>query len=335
MEVGQIGILGSGSWATALAKIVLENQPTLHWYVRKEEDVKAFKQSGHNPKYLSSVPFDTERITFFTERSVNDFVRSCNTLFLVTPSPYIKSYLDRIRSSSLRGRWVVSAIKGIVPEANRLISEYLEEKFKHPQELIGVIGGPSHAEEVAESRSSYLTVGGKTIAQAEELARVLRNDYISCATSTDVVGIEYSSVLKNVYAIAAGICNGLSYGDNFQSVLISNAIAEMNNFVNTVNLINTRTITDSVYLGDLLVTAYSHYSRNRTFGNMIGRGYSVKAAQMEMSMVAEGYYGVKCIEEVNQMRYRVNMPITDAVYNILYRKADAKQVMTRLAGLFK
>ena len=220
-----------------------------------------------------------------------------------------------------------------MPDENVLISEYLHDFCDVPNEYIGVVAGPCHAEEVVKGRRSYLTVGCFDLGKAKAMAEVLRNDYVSCTTSQDVVGIEYASVLKNVYAIAAGICNGLQYGDNFQSVLMSNAIAEMNSFVNTVHLLS-REITDSVYLGDLLVTAYSNYSRNRTFGNMIGKGYSVKSAQMEMEMIAEGYYGAKCVREVNK-RYQVNMPIMNTVYEILYEKRNAAEAITALTAHFK
>ena len=292
--IGRVGILGSGSWATALAKIVLTSQPHINWYVRRSEQVKGFLKLGHNPNYLPAAEFDTDNITFFSESDINSFFRASDTIVLVTPSPYAKSYLKKVRKSSMRDKLIVNAIKGIVPDENMLVSDYLME---------------------------------------EAFAEVLRNDFVNCVTTNDVVGVQYASVLKNIYAIAAGICNGLQYGDNFQSVLISNAIAEMNNFVNAVHLID-REITDSVYLGDLLVTAYSQFSRNRTFGNMIGRGYSVKAAQTEMEMIAEGYFGAKCVREVNA-RYQVNIPICDMVYEILYEKKNATEAILELSKHFK
>ena len=298
--IGRIGILGSGSWATALAKIILTSQPSINWFMRREEQAQGIKHTGRNPNYLRDAVFDPRKISFFTDSDLNSFF---------------------------------NAIKGIVPDENVLVSEYLHDFCDVPNELIGVVSGPCHAEEVARERRSYLTVGCFDINKAKAMANVLRNDYVSCTTSQDVVGIEYASVLKNVYAIAAGICNGLQYGDNFQSVLMSNAIAEMNSFVNTVHLLE-REITDSVYLGDLLVTAYSNYSRNRTFGNMIGKGYSVKSAQMEMEMIAEGYYGAKCVREVNK-RYQVNMPIMNTVYEVLYEKRDAAEAITALTAHFK
>lgn len=331
--VGKVGILGGGSWATALAKIVLASQPSINWLMRRPEQIKEIQRTGHNPSYLSSALFEPDRIDFFGDSDINSFFRACNTVVLVTPSPYIKSYLKRVRSSSFKGKLIINAIKGIVPDENLLVSQYLHQICEIPQELIGVVGGPCHAEEVAKERRSYLTVACYDKSRAKAFAEVLRNDYVSCATSQDVVGVEYASVLKNVYSIAAGICNGLQYGDNFQSVLMSNAIAEMNSFVDTVHLLK-RTITDSVYLGDLLVTAYSNFSRNRTFGNMIGKGYSVKSAQMEMQMIAEGYYGAKCVREVNK-RYRVNMPIMDTVYEILYEKRNTAEAILALSTHFK
>lgn len=330
---GVIGILGGGSWATAIAKIILTTQPHINWFIRRSEQIEAFKALGHNPTYLQAIEFDTSKITFFSESDINKFFRSSDAVVLITPSPYIKGYLKKVRKSSMRDKFIVNAIKGIVPEENVLVSQYLIEEFDVPRDHIGVIGGPCHAEEVARHRRSYLTVACSDLKKAEIFAQTLRNDFVSCVTSNDIEGVQYASVLKNIYAIAAGICNGLQYGDNFQSVLISNAIAEMNTFINAVHLIK-RDITDSVYLGDLLVTAYSQFSRNRTFGNMIGRGYSVRAAQSEMEMIAEGYFGTKCIREINKY-YQVNLPICEAVYDILYEKKDPAKTILKLSHHFK
>ena len=267
---GRVGILGGGSWATALAKIVLTKQPQINWLLRTSTHVKEFTRLGHNPSYLTSVAFDTSRITFFTDSDVNDFFRACDTVILATPSPYIRYYLKRVRNSVIRPKLVINAIKGMVPEENILISDYLQEYKELKPGQIAVIAGPCHAEEIAKDRMSYLTVGCFDLGKAKMLSEELfSNEYVHCAVSRDVVGIEYAAVLKNIYAIASGICHGMNLGDNFQSVLISNAIAEMSHFVNTVHLLS-RDVTESVYLGDLLVTAYSSYSRNRTFGNMIG-----------------------------------------------------------------
>ena len=331
---GRIGILGGGSWATALAKIVLTKQPHLNWLLRSTNHVKEFTRLKHNPSYLTSVTFDLSKITFFTDSDVNDFFRSCDTVILATPSPYIRYYLKRVRNSVIRPRLIINAIKGMVPEENILISDYLQEYKELRPGQIAVIAGPCHAEEIAKDRVSYLTVGCFDMGKAKVLSEELfSNNFVHCAVSRDVVGIEYSAVLKNIYAIAAGICHGLNLGDNFQSVLISNAIAEMSNFVSTVHLVS-RDVTESVYLGDLLVTAYSSFSRNRTFGNMIGKGYSVRAAQMEMNMVAEGYYAAKCIHLIN-LRYQVNMPICRTVYEILYEGAPVEASIRRLSTLFK
>lgn len=331
--VGRIGILGGGSWATAIAKIVLTNVERISWYFRRGDQARAFEASGRNPTYLTAALFDPKRIDFFSEGQISNFVKSCDTIILVTPSPYFKGYIKKLRKSTLKGKLFVNAIKGIVPDENLLITDYLAKEYNVPKNLLTVVSGPSHAEEVVHYRRSYLTVAGYDSEQAEEVAKVMRNDVVNCVTSADVEGVQYASVLKNIYAIAAGICHGMQYGDNFQSVLISNAITEMNTFVNAVHLID-RNITNSVYLGDLLVTTYSQHSRNRTFGTLIGKGYSVKSAQQDMEMVAEGYFGAKCIREINQ-KYQVNMPIMEAVYNILYEGANVQNAILQLAKTFK
>ncbi len=312
---GKVAIVGGGSWATAIAKMILDSTDEIYWYMRRDDRIEEFKRLGHNPAYLTTVRFDTERIHFSS--NINDIAREADTLVFVTPSPYIKQHLKKLRVK-LRDKFIVTAIKGIVPDDNKIVSDYFEHQFNIPAKNIAVIGGPCHAEEVAMERLSYLTVACPDVEKAQGFARLISSEYIKTSVSEDVAGIEYGSVLKNVYAIAAGICSGLKYGDNFQAVLISNAIVEMNRFLETVHPIQ-RNSNDSVYLGDLLVTGYSKFSRNRVFGTMIGKGYNVKAAQIEMEMIAEGYYGTKCIKEINK-RYHVNMPILDAVYNILYER---------------
>ncbi|MBQ0061279.1 MAG: glycerol-3-phosphate dehydrogenase [Bacteroidaceae bacterium] len=314
-KCGTIGILGGGSWATAIAKIVLDKEERINWYIRRDDRIDEFKRLGHNPAYLTSVHFDVNRIGFSSD--INKVVKESDTLIMVTPSPYVKSHLKKLHAD-IRNKFIVTAIKGVVPDENLAVSEYLHKIYGVPVENMAVIGGPSHAEEVALERLSYLTIGCSDLQKAENFADVLRSSFIKTSTSTDVLGIEYSSVLKNIYAIAAGICSGLKYGDNFQAVLMSNAAQEMDRFLNTIDP-QKRDVISSVYLGDLLVTGYSNFSRNRVFGTMIGKGYSVKSAQIEMEMIAEGYYGTKCIKEINRY-FHVNMPIVDAVYNILYER---------------
>lgn len=327
----KVGIIGSGSWATALAKILLETQEEVNWYFRFKDTVRKFRIGRHNPSYLVSVEFDVERIHFYTD--LNKVIKASDIILLVTPSPYIKGMLDKVDRSELEGKFILNAIKGIIPDDYVLISDYMSEHFEIPREMIGIVSGPSHAEEVALDRISYLTVGCSDLQRAEELSTYFRSSYVYTQVSSDVAGIEYGSVLKNVYAIAAGICQGLRMGDNFQAVLISNATAEMQRFVNSVSS-SPRSITDTVYLGDLLVTAYSKLSRNRTFGTMLGKGMGVKQAQLEMEMIAEGYYGAKCIHEVNK-EFKLNMPIVDAVYQILYHKAQPKATVETLLTLLK
>ena len=298
--------------------------------MRRKDRIDDFKRLGHNPAYLSSVKFDISRIHF--SNNLNMTIRNSDMLIFVTPSPYLKQHLKKLKTP-LYNKFIVSAIKGIVPDENMIVTDYLKKIYNVPAENLAVIGGPCHAEEVALERLSYLTIGCANTERAKIVANMLNGNFLKTSISQDVEGIEYGSVLKNVYAIAAGICYGLKYGDNFQAVLISNAIQELNRFVNAVNPID-RNICESVYLGDLLVTAYSRFSRNHTFGTMIGKGYSVKTAQIEMEMVAEGYYGTKCIKEVNE-KYNVEMPILDAVYNILYNKKSSFTEIRQLTETFR
>ncbi len=310
----KIAIIGSGSWATALAKILLNNVIEINWYFRSESNIELFKKFGHNPNYLRGIDFDVERITFFHD--INAIMEQSDIIILCIPSAFLHDSLEELKVE-INQKFMVSAIKGIVPEGNQIIAQYLNNNFKVPFERIGVIAGPCHAEEVALERLSYLTIACPDIRRAREFADMLVCTYIHSNASDDIYGTEYSSVLKNIVSIASGIVHGLRYGDNFQAVLISNSIQEIKRFVDKVHPIN-RDIKDSAYLGDLLVTAYSQFSRNRTFGTMIGKGYTIRTAQLEMHMVAEGYYASKSIHEINK-EYNVNMPICEAVYKILYK----------------
>lgn len=337
---GKIAIIGGGSWATAIAKIVINHTHHIGWYMRRDDRIEDFKRLQHNPAYLTSVHFNIDEIDFSS--NLNDIVQRYDTLVFVTPSPYLKNHLKKLKTR-ISDKFIVTAIKGIVPDENLVCSEYFHQVFDVPYSNLACIGGPSHAEEVALDRLSYLTVACSDDEKAQAFADVLASNVIKTKTSADVLGIEYSSVLKNVYAIAAGICSGLKYGDNFQAVLMSNALQEMNRFLTVVRDMQTKgrddmpmtrnqaeqpAINDSAYMGDLLVTGYSNFSRNRTFGSMIGKGYSVKSAQIEMEMIAEGYFGTKCMKEINR-RLHVNMPILDAVYNILYERI-APQIEIKL-----
>lgn len=306
-------MIGSGSWATAICKMLLSNLQTLNWYLRSQKNIDQFRLSGRNPSYLTSVQFDTSKITFTCD--INEVVENSDVIFLAVPSAFIKPTLENLKVS-LKDKFVISAIKGLIPDENMIVGHWLVQKFDVQVDRIGVVSGPCHAEEVALERLSYLTIACQDTRLAKEYARLLAGDFIKTTISDDIYGTEYSAVLKNIMAIAAGIFHGLGYGDNFQAVLVSNAIQEIKRFVDTVHPI-ARDIKSSAYLGDLLVTSYSQFSRNRTFGTMLGKGYSVKAAQAEMMMIAEGYYAVKSMHEINQ-HYQVHMPITEMVYNIIY-----------------
>ncbi len=325
----RIAIIGSGSWATALAKLFLNNTASINWFIRKQEDIAYFKEFKNNPRYLSSVEFETGKIQFYT--SLSDCIKNSDYLVLAIPSAFLNDAFSEIKEAELKDKVIFSAIKGIVPQHNLIVGEYLNKIYNVPLENIGVITGPCHAEEVAMEKLSYLTIASINTANAQILSNALNCRYLKSTVSDDIYGTEFSAVLKNVIAVAGGICHGLGYGDNFLAVLVSNAIQEIKRFVDAVHPID-RDIKASAYLGDLLVTAYSQFSRNRMFGAMLGKGYSVKQAQLEMNMIAEGYYAVKCVYEINKT-YKVSMPITNAVYNIIYQNHDVRKEIIQLSNV--
>ena len=321
----KFAVIGGGSWATAIAKMLCENQEKIAWYMRSTYALEHLKHQKHNPNYLSSVAFDTNKLQLTND--INEAIKFADVIIFAIPSAFLSGELEKM-TESLEGKTIFSAIKGIVPETSLIVGEHFHTHFNIPYENIGVITGPCHAEEVALERLSYLTIACSDKEKAKYLAKNVSSYYIKTKTSDDIVGTEYAAVLKNIYSIAAGIAHGLGYGDNFQAVLMSNAIREMKKFIKKVHRMK-RNINDSAYLGDLLVTGYSVFSRNRMFGNMIGKGYTVKSAQMEMSMVAEGYYAVKSAYNLN-LEYKAKTPIIDAVYQILYEGKDAKAVFAKL-----
>ncbi len=327
--LNKIAIVGGGSWATAIVKMLSDNPAPkeIFWWMRSCQAIEHIKKYRHNASYLSSVEID------ISEKNISNDLKSllsqAEIILLNVPAAFLKEALMGIEPSDLKGKKIVSAIKGIVPDENMIIGEFMHQKYGIPIEDIVVISGPCHAEEVALEKLSYLTIACLNIQLASSFAEMICTRYIKTNVSDDIYGTEYAAVLKNIYAVASGICHGVGYGDNFQSVLISNAIREMERFVAAVHPIS-RDIKESAYLGDLMVTAYSQFSRNRTFGNMIGKGYTVKSAQLEMNMVAEGYYAVKCLNEINK-NYKVNMPICQAVYNVLYNRQPPRAEMKNLA----
>ena len=316
----KIGVIGGGSWATAIVKMLCENVDSVNWWMRNEEAIEHINTYGHNPNYISDTELKKSKLNLSS--NINEIVKNSDYLVLAVPSAFLKSTLESLKIP-LNNKIIISAIKGIVPENNTIVGEFIHNQYDVPYENMTVITGPCHAEEVALERLSYLTIACSDIDKAEFFANSISGRYIKTTVSDDIYGTEYSAVLKNVIALASGICHGLGYGDNFQAVLVSNAIREIKRFVDEVHPIK-RDIKESAYLGDLLVTAYSQFSRNRTFGEMIGRGYSVNSAQLQLKMIAEGYYAVKCIMEINE-KLEVEMPITEAVYNILYDRKSAKK----------
>ena len=322
-----IAVIGGGSWATALVKILCSNISSVYWWMRNEEAVQHILDYKHNPNYLQSVEFDLSKVKVSSD--LVETIRNADVVIIATPSAFLMKVFEGFPNELLKDKIVFSAVKGIIPEYNAIPARYIHKTFRTPYNNIGIICGPCHAEEVALERLSYLTIACQSEKNAAQVADLLACRYIKTTVSDDLFGTEFSAVLKNIYALASGICAGLGYGDNFQSVLISNAIQEIENFIDVVNPIH-RDVKSSAYLGDLLVTAYSKFSRNRTFGFMIGKGYSVKTAQLEMDMIAEGYYATKCLIEINK-KFQVELPIVQAVYNILYEKISPVIEMRILA----
>jgi len=316
MHSKTIGIIGGGSWATALVKILSNNASSIHWYMRNEQAVKHIHKFKRNPNYLQAVEINLDIVQVKTDLVTT--IAESDIIVLVTPSAFLHDLLKDLPIDAFNDKLIFSAIKGIIPEFNAIPARYIHKSFGIPYDNIGIVCGPCHAEEVAMERLSYLTIACPNEENSEEFAELLSCRYIKTNVSDDLFGTEISAVLKNVYSIASGICSGLGYGDNFQAVLIANAIQEIENFIDEVSPIH-RDVKSSAYLGDLLVTAYSKFSRNRTFGMMIGKGYSVKTAMMEMDMVAEGYYATNSIMEINK-KFQVEMPILQAVYNIIYER---------------
>ncbi len=328
-EKNRIAIIGGGSWATAIVKMLSDNivEKEIFWWLRDQNSVDHIAQFKHNPKYLSSVELKVDANNVSTD--IKKVISSVDIIVLNVPAAFLKDALIGITKEDLKGKKIVSAIKGIVPDANQIIGDFIHETYDVPLKNIVVISGPCHAEEVALEKLSYLTIACQDDHLANYFSSLITTRYIKTKVSDDIYGTEYSAVLKNIYAVASGICHGVGFGDNFQAVLISNAIQEMSRFVDAIHPID-RDIKESAYLGDLLVTAYSQFSRNRTFGNMIGKGYTVRSAQLEMNMIAEGYYAVNCIHQINKI-HQVRMPIVSAVYSVLYEKHAPHTEMKLLA----
>ena len=328
--LGKIAVIGSGSWATALAKLLLLNNDRINWYFRSQERIDDFIRYRRNPVYLSDVSFDTARIDFTSD--INEAVADAGTIVVAVPSPYVKDEAGKI-TADISGKNIVSAVKGIVPAENMILTEWFSRRFGCKDENLLVIGGPCHAEEVALDHLSYLTIGCHDREKSHLFCQAIAGPRLKTIVSDDVAGIEYGAVLKNVYAIASGMVDGMKAGDNFKAMLVCNAIREMRRFVDAIAPLP-RDICRSAYLGDLLVTCYSLFSRNHNFGAMIGKGHSVKAAKMEMEMVAEGYYGTHCIHEINERTVKVEMPILDCVYSILYENRNPRQAFRAIDDTF-
>lgn len=328
----KIAIFGSGSWATAIVKIACEVHQEVYWWVREEEIVEGVKAHNHNPLYLSQCELNIDKITIDTD--IKKIISSADNLLFVIPSAFLVRSLNGLTPEDFKGKNIISAIKGIVPETNQIVAEYMRDNFDVSYASQAVISGPSHAEEIAKESLTYLTVGSHNSLLAKHIADNFECRYVKTTISNDIEGIEYVGIMKNIYALSVGICKGLGFGDNFIAVLVSNGLEEMENFLSQISPMPERNIHNLAYLGDLLVTAYSQHSRNRTFGQMIGSGYSVSSAQLEMKMVAEGYYAAECIHRLNETQ-NAKIPIADAVYRILYKNSSAAKEFQQLQSLFQ
>jgi glycerol-3-phosphate dehydrogenase (NAD(P)+) len=328
----KVAVIGGGSWATAIVKILTTNLTTVYWWVREAEIEDEIKKNGRNPLYLSSVLFNNKHIRIST--NLKHIIAKADTLILVIPSAYLYSTLSVLEKNNMQQKHVVSAIKGIVPERMETISSYITNYFGVSNDQFCIISGPSHAEEIASEKLTYLTAGSSNVEFAEYIASIFATNYVKVYTSSDMQGIEFSIVLKNIYALAGGLLRGADVGDNLLAVFNANCLNEMVHFIETVFPDTNRNVFTAPYLGDFLVTAYSQYSRNRSFGMMIGKGYSVRTAQLEMKMVAEGLHAVRCIHELN-IDYKVDIPIIETIYRILYENASLKFEMQKLLTLMK
>ena len=316
-----VAVIGSGSWATALVKLLAEAENSVRWWMRHEQDVAHVKQFGHNPKYLTDVVVDLTRV--IPTNDLAQAIAESDFVFLVVPSAFLQSVLLEVGPESLKKKIFVSGIKGIIPGNNLIITDYLNKEYGIPGEAMAILAGPCHAEEIALEKKSYLTIGAENLEVAKQVANLVKGRYVHTSLSEDLYGLEYSAILKNIIAIACGMAHGIGYGDNFTAVLISNALLEVEAFLHVACDLKQRDINQSGYVGDVLVTCYSQFSRNRTFGTMIGRGYSVKSAQFEMNMVAEGYYSCACMHDLAKS-LGASLPICEMVYRILYEKSPAK-----------
>lgn len=327
----RVAVIGGGSWATAIVKILSSNLEHIHWWVREDEIVEGIRSYGHNPLFLSSVYINPKDVKISTD--LRAVVARADYVILVTPSAFLDKTLEPLKKSKLARKKVVNAVKGIVPETMQVITDYLKSEFKIPASNLAIISGPSHAEEVAQEKYTFLTAASENEELASIVSKFFTNRFVRATVSKDINGAELSVVLKNIYALGAGIYSGLGYGDNFIAAYIANCLKEMKNFVATIYPDEGRHISDSVYLGDLLVTAYSRHSRNRMFGNMIGHGLSVRVARLEMNMIAEGYYSCRCIHEINK-NIHAHIPIVETIYGILYESNNVSSEMKRIAEYF-
>ena len=319
------GMIGYGSWATALVYTLHTNRQNVWWHIRNQEVLESIQTEGRNAKYLSDIDFDREYINATDD--INEVVRNSDIIIIAAPSAYLKDFLKDL-TEPLDDKFILSATKGIIPDDYKTITEFFRDTYNLSYKHLGLISGPSHAEEVSRNKLSYLTVASTD----EENGKIIGSRFATASLqirySDDIYGIEYAGILKNIYALAGGLAAGLGYGDNFRAVLTAAGAQEMTRFINESYPFERNTM-QSAYLGDLLVTSYSTFSRNRRLGQLIGHGNTVKSALNEMTMIAEGYFAAECIKHINE-RHNIHMPIADMVYDVLYRRANPRRRMKEL-----
>ena len=321
-----IGVLGAGSWGTALVKMLSENCDKIFWYSRNDIQIKEIIKTKKNPKYLKDLEIDTDKMSISSD--LNFIIDNSDILIIAIPSPYIEKSLNE-HKTALANKIIFSGSKGVIPESHLVITEHLHKEYNIPYKNLGILSGPTHAEEIAKGKLSYLTVGSSNDEISKYLSKKLFSPYVHTSISNDVIGIEYAATLKNIYSILVGISFGLGYGDNFISVLISHCTKEMINFIKSIDNVK-REFSHSAYIGDLLVTTYSRHSRNRTFGEMIGEELPVKKAISKMSMIVEGYYATKNAYEISKSK-NMNFEIIKVVHEILYNNKNAELELKLLA----
>lgn len=322
-------VIGHGSMATAMMKVLSMNETSVDWYIHNPEVLESLTTEGHNCRYLPDVEFDTSRIHFSDD--LNEVIRRSDIIFLITPAIYLKNYLSDLEVS-LKDKFIISAIKGIVPEDNLLVTNYLKKQYGLCDEQLAFMSGPTHAEEVSHNRLTHLTISCTNLDNARRIGEKIKTNFLKLSYSQEVEYLEFISVLKNIYAVVVGMAFGLGYGDNFIAVLVANCAKEMHQVLDVSFTASNVDKIPSSFMGDLLVSCYSIHGRNRRLGVLIGRGNSVKSSLNEMTMVAEGYFASDYFQYLTPEQ-RQQMPIAELAYQVMHKGLLARKAMKKIEGI--